>query len=281
MIAPSITSPKKQIPSSHAKDPFKPTASSVRRFPAGRFGPRGFTLTELLVTIAIIAVLAAIVVVITGRVKNRAYEMHAMQNLRQIHLGTMSFEAENGSRFPAVLFDLQEDGTPGGPWGNLWVHQLEPHMPNAHEHVAHQEGRNAAFYCPKVNPINYPQRRWIADYAPNDNLMQINAFRSSLIVREPAKELLFYEAAKNLNEDVTPYNSGGFKAWTKKLAVGDFDYPNTVARRHGSKSDPAFYGIFVDGHVERFKLNKLKKDDERWQTLFSANQSGNSIYGNR
>ncbi len=265
----------------HIKAPDNPATSAVCRSFGGRIGLRGFTLIELLVAIAIIAVLAAIVVVVTGRVKNRAYEVQATQNLRQIHIGTMSFASENGERFPAVLFNLNDDGTPGGPWNNLWVHQLEPHMPHERDRVTHQEGRNAAFYCPKVNPKKYPQRRWIADYAPNDNIMKRNGFRSSLIVYDPAKELLFYEAAKNGNEDVTPYNSGAFKAWTKKLAQGNFDYPNTVARRHGSESDPAFYGVFVDGHVERFKLNELKKDDERRQTLFSANQSGNSIYGNR
>jgi prepilin-type N-terminal cleavage/methylation domain-containing protein len=261
------------------KRPLNQLDSILRRPRCGRSGLNGFTLIELLVVIAIIGILAGILVPAVGQVRERAFEAQAIQNLRSIHAGAMLFVSENKGKLPAVLSDLKPDGSRGGPWGNLWVNALEPFMPNTLDKETHGDGRNPAFYCPKVDPREDARLRWIADYAPNDNIMTINEYRPLVVVRDPAKELLFMEAGKNLNQDVTPRNSGGFKLWTKMLAMGNFEYTNTVARRHGSESDPAFYGVYVDGHIERFNLNELADDDERRQTLFSARDAGgNGLY---
>jgi len=245
----------------------------------GRSRLNGFTLIELLVVIAIIGILAAILVPAVGQVRERAFEAQAMQNLRSIHAGTMLFASENQGKLPPLLTDLKPDGSRGGDWVNLWVNALEPFMPNTLDRFTHGAGRNPAFYCPKVDPSEDPEIRWIADYAPNDNIMAKNTFRPLVVVQDPAKELLFFEAGRELSEDITARNSGSFMSWVKKLASGDFDYQNTVGHRHGSESDPAFYGAYVDGHIERFKINELKGDAEQLQTLFSArNASGNSLY---
>lgn len=259
--------------------PLTNVTSSGCRARCGRAGLSGFTLIELLVVIAIIGILAGILVPAVGKVRERSLEAQAMQNLRSIHAGAMLFVSENKGKLPAVLYNLKEDGTTGGPWDNLWVQQVEPFMPNTLEEATQQEGRNPAFYCPKVDPREDARLRWVADYAPNDNIMTINKLRPLVAVQDPAQELLFVEAGKNLNQDVTPRNSGGFKLWTKMLVMGNFDYLNTVARRHGSESDPAFYGVYVDGHIERFNLNELAADAGRRQTLFSARDAGgNGLY---
>ena len=243
--------------------------SPLRRPRCGRRGLNGFTLIELLVVIAIIGILAAILIPAVGKVRERAYEVHAMQNLRSIHAGAMLFVSGNKGKLPAVLYPNPDSGA--------WVDQVEPFMPNTLDKKTEQAGRNLAFYCPKVDVSEDPQRRWVADYAANDNIMEQGVLRPTVAIRDPAKELLFFEGAKNTG-NLTPYSSGGFKAWTKQLANGNFEYPNTVARRHGSESDPVFYGVYVDGHVERFNLNELAEDDELRQTIFSANDNGTSIY---
>jgi prepilin-type N-terminal cleavage/methylation domain-containing protein len=261
------------------KRPLNQLDSILRRPRCGRSGLNGFTLIELLVVIAIIGILAGILVPAVGQVRERAFEAQAIQNLRSIHAGAMLFVSENKGKLPPLLTNLKPDGSAGGDWVNLWVNALEPFMPNTLDRFTHGAGRNPAFYCPKVDPSEDAKIRWIADYAPNDNIMTRNTFRPLVVVQDPARELLFFEAGMELSEDITARNSGAFMSWAKKLASGDFDYQNTVGRRHGSESDPAFYGAYVDGHIERFKVNELKGDAERLQTLFSArNASGNGLY---
>lgn len=229
----------------------------------------GFTLIELLVVIAIVAILAAILIPAVSSVRARSYESHAVANLKSIHVASMLFVAENGGRLPAVMSRNAESGA----WENLWVDQIEPYMPKSTDQVTTRGGRNPAFYSPNV-PV---ENRWVADYAANDNLMGENNLRPVAVVNDPARGLLFFEGARN-RDGLTPRNSGAFKAWAVRLAAGDFNYPNTVARRHGSESDPVFFGIYVSGAVERFKLNDLKNDAERRRTLFSGRASGVSIY---
>lgn len=229
----------------------------------------GFTLIELLVVIAIVAILAAILIPAASSVRARSYESHAVANLKSIHAASMLFVADNGGRLPAVIYTNAESGA----WENLWVDQIESYMPKSTDRVTTQGGRNPAFYTPNV-PV---ENRWVADYAANDNLMSDGILRPVVTVTDPAKELLFFEGAKDQN-GLTPRNSGAFKAWAVRLAAGDFNYPNTVARRHGPESDPVFFGIYVSGAVERFKLNDLQNDAERRRTLFSGRASGASIY---
>jgi prepilin-type N-terminal cleavage/methylation domain-containing protein len=257
--------------------PLTNVTSSGCRARCGRAGLSGFTLIELLVVIAIIGILAGILVPAVGKVRERSLEAQAMQNLRSIHAGAMLYVSGNKGKLPMVMSKLDENGNYGA-WNGFWMDAIEPFMPKTLGRVTHQQGRNLAFYCPKVDVSEDPARRWLADYSPNTNIIAVDIIRAAVAVQDPAKELMFYEAAKN-DEELTPYNSGAFMAWTKQLASGNFDYPNTVARRHGSESDPAFYGVYVDGHIERFNFNELKEDAERRQTLFSARDAGgNGLY---
>jgi prepilin-type N-terminal cleavage/methylation domain-containing protein len=230
---------------------------------------KAFTLIELLAVIAVVAILAAILIPAVNSVRARSLETHDAQNLRSIHAAAMLFVADNSGKLPSVLVPNADSGA----WENLWVDQIEPYMPAAADRTTTKEGRNPAFYSPNV-PV---ENRWVADYAANDNLMRSGVQSPAVAVKDPAKELLLFEGAKN-RDKLTPRNSGAFKAWAKELANGSFDWPNTVARRHGSKSDPVFFGVYVSGEVERFHLNDLAADDERRRTLFSARSNGNSIY---
>jgi prepilin-type N-terminal cleavage/methylation domain-containing protein/prepilin-type processing-associated H-X9-DG protein len=66
-----------------------------------RHSPRGFTLTELLVTIVIIAILAAMSVMLTSRFKESARKAASTGNLRQIGVAVQIFVSENNGYLPA------------------------------------------------------------------------------------------------------------------------------------------------------------------------------------
>ena len=61
---------------------------------------RAFTLVELLVVIAVIAILAAILLPVLANAKARAQRTTCLNNLKQINLGTRLYADENGDVLP-------------------------------------------------------------------------------------------------------------------------------------------------------------------------------------
>src|SRR5688572_28819211 len=74
----------------------------VRRRGAGR-KPRGFTLLELLIVIAIVAVLLGLLLGIAGQLRKAARSTACLSNLRQIVGGFQHYAANNNGRLPNPL----------------------------------------------------------------------------------------------------------------------------------------------------------------------------------
>lgn len=64
-------------------------------------GSRGFTLIEMLVVIAILALLMALIVPTVGRAVQRAKETQGMSNLRQLGLAALMFAWDNQGNLPS------------------------------------------------------------------------------------------------------------------------------------------------------------------------------------
>lgn len=81
---------------------------------------RGFTLVEMLVVITITVVLAALVVVMTRKIKQKAYQVKALGPLNQTSMACMAYSMENNGDIMAVNFQ----GSPrmNGKWvtGSFW-----------------------------------------------------------------------------------------------------------------------------------------------------------------
>ena len=71
---------------------------------------RGFTILELLTTIAVIAILAAILVPVTGVVRESARRSHCANNLRQIGMSFQLYASGHNNRLPANIEEM------GGVW---------------------------------------------------------------------------------------------------------------------------------------------------------------------
>lgn len=235
-----------------------------------------FTLVELLVTITIVIVLAGLAITASSRAISKAKESDAVQDLRAIHAATVLYTTDNNGE----LFFLLESGGPNG-WENLWVDKLSEILPNEGK-VTRVSGRNSVFYNNKIKAD--PRSRWIADYAASDNVIldRMAAYPRLPLrlsqIQSPAQEAMFVEGANNYPPGTLPKDSGAFTLWTKQAVKGNFEYPNTVARRHGTDKNPAFYAVFCDGHTERISYNEFSKDRRLRQTMFSANENGDTIY---
>src|SRR2546421_13043010 len=72
---------------------------------------RAFTMIELLMTIALIGILAALLLTAVSSVKLRAQRIHCLNNVKQLALGSFMYASEN-SRHAGV----ETSAFPGGNW---------------------------------------------------------------------------------------------------------------------------------------------------------------------
>ena len=74
---------------------------------------RAFTLLELLVVIAIIGILAALLMPVLGKAKNKASEISDLSNLRQQAIATQLYASDNHDVLPWPNWDAGESARPG------------------------------------------------------------------------------------------------------------------------------------------------------------------------
>ncbi|MFV0338978.1 MAG: type II secretion system protein [Chthoniobacterales bacterium] len=107
--------------------------------------PSGFSLTELLVTLGIIVVLAALLISGVSTLKNRSNALRCVNNLSQIgRLATLWSSDNNGTILP--LYVNNDART-------VWVRRLLPYMEDnlTYENVIEQPVKPGIFVCPAAS----------------------------------------------------------------------------------------------------------------------------------
>ncbi len=108
---------------------------------------RGFTLVELIVVIAIIAVLAAILFPVYSRARERSRDLSCLSNIREIGLAAMLYSQDADDTLPS-----------GPPTG--WIYQLSAYTKNAQ-----------VFYCPSASykTVAYNMNPFVAGKRPGQS----------------------------------------------------------------------------------------------------------------
>jgi prepilin-type N-terminal cleavage/methylation domain-containing protein len=224
-----------------------------------------FSLIELMVTVAVVAVLAGLLLSATGHAKGKAKETQCANNLKQIYSGFLLYQADNDGRFPAGFYWRQQIWTHaefvGGKDGwdtNVPPAKIRPLYPYL--------GASDAFGCPADVGIDFTNKNGFV-IAPSVFAAVGSSYRYNLgrpqpgasqpigglggkkmdWVKSPTGFMLMYEPPAfsgnpdNPNNKIVYWHRARKPGTATGLAAKDPD------KERGPRVSPILY---VDGHVK-------------------------------
>ena len=207
----------------------------IRRRANSMRASRAFTLVELLVAIAIIAILAAMVLSALGRVKASAQAITCRNNLRQWGQATLLYVADNKDFLPPDGTSTPDDNDTNKGWYIQLPEQMN--LPRYHDMpwrtnwTIHPE--NSIWICPS-NPRRCDassKTNNLFHYCLNDHVngTGTNSLRTRMgCIPKPSATVWLFDS-KNLP------------------AVGTWSYVHTNLHNKGAQF------VFLDGHAARFR----------------------------
>lgn len=184
-----------------------------------------FTLVELLVVIAVIALLAGLLLPALGKAKKTARRIGCASNLRQLHTGMEFYLDDHGGYFPG----MRRDGSSGGLMDGYYIAAVASYL-----NVKTVDALGSALHCPELVSlpfyVNY-SGAWgsylRSSYSGSEKLIDYNP-RHTLISKVTTPSLAFM------------FTDGRYHTityWNQYLQI-----------RHNRGVNL----VFVDGHVEAY-----------------------------
>ena len=209
----------------------------------------GFTLTEVLIVILIIAVLAAIMFPLVRGMREKAQAAVCAQNLKQIGIGLHSYIAENSGRFPDGSADVSWKA--GITTSRCWYDAAAENM--GREYVPYHKGDPLpeAFGCPAGYGKAYePAWPYTGDYAGNFYLGHPNHKVTTLsAVKNPSSTPYVQDTVCQNNFGTGIFVKGASKkAWMDKSKRSE----PAFADRHAGIGNI----LWVDGHVSSMRYSE-------------------------
>jgi prepilin-type N-terminal cleavage/methylation domain-containing protein len=133
----------------------------LRKYGCTKLGyKRGYTMTELLIVIAIIAIMAAMLLPVIHRVRASARRASCMSNLRQLGLAVLEYAEDSDGRLPSYMVSTAAPPPSGRPASGQWYWN----------EIVYAYHKNAAlFYCPSGAPSGSP---WAGQYGANMQVLR-------------------------------------------------------------------------------------------------------------
>ena len=190
---------------------------------------RGFTLVELLIVVAIIAVLAAFLFPVIAQAREKARQTTCAGNLRQLDGAFRMYAQDNDDRLPT-----QGAGGPVDAVTTAWETPLHPYLKSTDVGRCPSDTRSVPFQAPGTSTVI------LHSYATADNVRG----RALAQVPAPAITVLMVESS-------TGGQIGEIDAITPQLGKQSFTPdPGVVWEGPDFRHNGMGNYLFVDGHVQ-------------------------------
>ncbi len=218
----------------------------------------GFTLVELLVVVAIIAVLSSLLFPVFGQARDKARQAACLSNQKQIAAGLMLYAQDYDETFPSYPFGRDgviahpRFGRAGDGWEwSLWVGSLMPYVKNA-----------GVFACPNGPDADAFRRgpagqRILVHLALNEYVMDTKRYGATLAALSGAANGI--AEISLVAESVSP---GIYQDWTYDRSVPGKPQPFSLVRLYcpngvgttdaaclARHRDHGINIVFADGHA--------------------------------
>ncbi|HEX5218381.1 MAG TPA: type II secretion system protein [Verrucomicrobiae bacterium] len=198
----------------------------------------GFTLIELLVVIAIISILAAMLLPILGRAKQRAWATACLSNVKQMGVATRMYADDNSDALPRSAHS-----------GASWVATLQPYC-----------GGTNLWRCPRDEHKTRLYSYALNDYLLPPSIAGVGDYSKYAQVPSPMQTLWLTECQTNyVTSDhfhFTPWNDGDYTP--TRFA------PQVAVQRHLLSANY----LYVDGHAQLLKWNLVRLELTRVGSRF-------------
>ncbi|MCB1131178.1 MAG: prepilin-type N-terminal cleavage/methylation domain-containing protein [Verrucomicrobiae bacterium] len=225
----------------------------------GKRPTRGWTLVETLITVAIVAVLAAIAIPVNKSIKARAHRNHAIGKLKTLGTALVSYTTDHNGRLP------MEDA----PGSDSWQAAADPENAEAwYNTLPELVGADAlgklANTPRRMYEDSYPLYLAGAPYPSSDKKLGQPYFAIAMNSRLQRKDEEGLKKAGTLTSIQDPHRTVAFlergMPGDKKTNPGQrgFDAgPKANARAFAARYNGKGLLIFIDGHVEMYSVSDL------------------------
>jgi len=207
-----------------------------------RAAPGGFTLTEVLVSLAVIAVLASILIVALRGARERAQDMESLSDMRQVSIAVLDYAADNRGHLPP-LFE-KDNWQP-----RFWTSFVNPYIyGNASPGPSRYAG--PIFYCSLVER-HHP----IGDWGMNSNIAPFSQPNYSIPmarIEASAATAMLFETASGGG---TIYDA----SWYLNVPLAKANPTEWLANRHQGLA----FVTFCDGSARQFHHQELSGQWEK------------------
>lgn len=219
-----------------------------------------FTLIEILVVVAILAILAAILFPVFARSRENARRSSCQSNLKQIGLGVLQYTQDFDEHYPPFHNHVFTSVPSGGE--RNWAQMIYPYVKSTQ-----------LFKCPSNSatynigeggndPVQIP-----ASYAANPRIIAVDAAVvpvSLSYLDSASKKILLTETAGG-------YPGAGWPDWTSASKWGELAGSNFKGHLGTGNY------LFADGHVKALKPIATMTPFNMWGSFYDSSGGGNDV----